>query len=94
MPGAGFGHPRAITPAGQNFGYPQVAAARDEGFVAAAERNGGRVPLSTRAPGAASLGPPTTLSQEGDGDVLIAVAGRHVLVAYQRNDRLELKIVR
>lgn len=93
MPGAGFGHPRAITPAGQNFGHPRSPLPETR-IRSRSSENGGRALLSTRAPGAASLGPPTTLSREGDGDALIAAAGRHVLVAYQRNDRLELKIVR
>jgi hypothetical protein len=93
-PGAGFGHRLAITPASKHFGYPQVAAAGDEGFVAVAESNGGRVLLSTRAPGAASLGAPATVSRAGDGDVLLAAGGRHVLVAYQKKDRLRLEVVR
>ena len=72
-------------------------AAADRGAAADGRAAVRAVPPSpharTQAPGAASPGPPTTLSREGGRGVLVAAAGRHVLVAYQRNDRLELKIV-
>jgi hypothetical protein len=93
-PNSAFGGRLSLTPPDANFASPVAAAAGDEAFVAAAEHNGGRVWLARRAPGAISLGTPRTLTRKGDGDVLLAAGGKHVLVAYQRNDRLRLKIVR
>jgi hypothetical protein len=93
-PNSAFGGRLALTPRDANFEPPVAAAAGDEAFVATAEHNGGRVWLARRAAGAMSLGTPRTLTRDGDGDVLLAASGAHVLVAYQRNDRLQLKIVR
>jgi hypothetical protein len=93
-PNAAFGGRLALTPPDADFESPVAAAAGDEAFVAAAEHNGGRVWLARRAPGATAFGKPRTLARDGDGDVLLAVGGAHVLVAYQRNDRLRLKVVR
>jgi hypothetical protein len=93
-PNTAFGGRLALTPRGANFEPPVAAAAGDEAFVATAEHDGGRVWLARRAAGATSLGTPRTLTRDGDGDVLLAASGAHVLVAYQRNDRLQLKIVR
>jgi hypothetical protein len=93
-PNSAFGGRFSLARPDANFGSPVVAAAGDEAFVAAAEHNGGRVWLARRAPGATSLGTPRTLTRSGDGDVLLAAGGAHVLVAYQRNDRLRLRIVR
>jgi hypothetical protein len=93
-PNSAFGGRLSLTPPDANFASPVAAAAGDEAFVAAAEHNGGRVWLARRAPGAISLGTPRTVTRKGDGDVLLAAGGKHVLVAYQRNDRLRLKIVR
>jgi hypothetical protein len=93
-PNSAFGGRLSLTPRDADFAPPVAAAAGDEAFVAAAEHNGGRVWLATRAPGAKSLRTPRTLTREGDGDVLLAAGGKHVLVAYQRSDRLRLRIVR
>jgi hypothetical protein len=93
-PNSPFGSRLSLTPPAANFGSPVAAAAGDEAFVAAAVHNGGRVWLARRAPGATSFGKPRTLTRNGDGDVLLAAGGPRVLVAYQRNDRLRLKIVR
>jgi hypothetical protein len=90
---AGFGAPISLTPAGAKFGFPSITAAGDEVFVASAEEHG-RVLLSTRAAGATSFGAPVRITSEGDGDALLAAAGRHVVLAYQQADRLHLKVVR
>jgi hypothetical protein len=50
--------------------------------------------LATRAPGAGALAAPVALTDHGDGDVLLAVGGAHVLAAYQQGDRLHVEIVR
>jgi hypothetical protein len=91
---AAFGPRMTVTRGSANVDELAVAAAGDEAFVAAAEHKGGRVTLATRASGAASLGRPRMLTRDGDGDVMLAAGGPHVVVAYQRNDRLRLKIVR
>ena len=93
-PNSAFGGRFSLTPADADFGPPVSAAAGDEAFVAAAEHNGGRVWLARRAPGAGSFRRRRTLTRDGDGDVILAAGGAHVLVAYQRNDRLQLKTVR
>jgi hypothetical protein len=89
----GFGAPFALTPAGARFGFPSIAAAGDEVFVASAEEHG-RVLLSTRAAGATSFGAPVRITSQGDGDALLAAGGSHVLLAYQQADRLHLKVIR
>jgi hypothetical protein len=90
---AGFGAPFSLTPAGAKFGFPSIAAAGDEVFVASAEGQG-RVLLSTRTAGATSFGAPVRITGAGDGDALLAAGGRHVVLAYQQADRLHLKVVR
>lgn len=90
---AGFGAPSSLTPAGATFGFPSIAAAGEEVFVASAEAPG-RVLLSTRAAGATSFGAPRRITSRGDGDALLAAGGRHVVLAYQSHDRLRLKVVR
>ena len=90
---AAFGAPLSLTPAGAKFGFPSIAAAGDEVFVASAEEHG-RVLLSTRAAGAPSFGAPVRITGDGDGDALLAAGGTHVLLTYQQADRLHLKVVR
>lgn len=88
-----FGAPQPLTPPAARFGPPAVVAAEGQAFVATAAPHG-PVLLATRAPGASQFAPPTTLTANSDGDVLLAAAGRHVLAVYQQRDRLRLKIVR
>ena len=90
---AGFGAPVSLTPAGAKFGFPSIAAAGHEVFVASAEERG-RVLLSTRAAGATSFGAPVRITGDGEGDALLAAGGTHVLLAYQQADRLLLKVIR
>lgn len=92
-PGSPFGQLQALTPTGGRFSRPAVASAGDEAFVATALAHG-PVLLATRALGAGVFGTPVALTDRGDGDVLLAAAGSHVLAAYQRGDRLQLDIVR
>jgi hypothetical protein len=93
LPGAAFGAPAPLTAANQRYSAPAVAAARDEAFVASATPHG-PVLLATRPAGAATFNAPRALSVKGDGDVLLAAGGSHVLAAYQRDDRLRLERVR
>lgn len=93
LPGAGFGAGQALAPIGRTFSDPSVAAAGGEAFVATA-RTHGPVLLAVRAPGAATLGAPVPLAANGDGDVMLAAGGSHVLAAYQVGDRLRLTAVR
>jgi hypothetical protein len=88
-----FGAPQALTPAGTRFGLPAVSGAGNEAFVASAESRG-RVLICTRAAGATAFGAPVRLTAAGDGDVLLAAGGSHVLAAYQQGDRLRLRVVR
>ena len=60
----------------------------------ATARTHGPVLLATRAAGASAFAQPATLAASGDGDVLLAAAGAHVLAAYQQGDRLRLEVVR
>jgi hypothetical protein len=92
-PSSAFGPPQALTAAGGRFGAPVVASAGGEAFVATAETHG-RVLLATRAAGAGAFGTPVALTGRGDGDVLLAAAGEHVLAAYQQGDRLQIEVVR
>ena len=92
-PGAPFGAPAPLSPGGLRFTDPEVAAAGDEAFVASAAPHG-PVLLATRAAGAGSFAQPVALTANGDGDVVLAAGGSHVLAAYQQDDRLRLKIVR
>jgi hypothetical protein len=93
-PSAAFGAPQALTPEGTHkFGFPSVVAAGDGAFVATAEPHGS-VLVSARSAGASTFAAPTTLTSDGDGDVVLAAGGSHVLAAYQQHDRLRLKIVR
>jgi hypothetical protein len=92
-PSSAFGPPQALTPAGRRFGAPVVASAGGEAFVATAEPHG-RVLLVTRAAGAGVFGTPVALTDHGDGDVLLAAGGEHVLAAYQQGDRLQIEVVR
>jgi precorrin-3B methylase len=64
----------------------------DEAFVASATPRD-PVLLAMRAAGAASFAPPVALTSSGDGDVLLAAGGSHVLAAYQQADRLRLRVV-
>jgi hypothetical protein len=93
-PSAAFGATQPLTAgAPHRFGFPSVAAAGDEAFVASAEPHGSVV-VSSRTAGATTLAPPATLTSSGDGDVVLAAGGRNVVAVYQRQDRLRLKIVR
>jgi len=93
-PSAAFGPAQPLTPgAPHTFGFPAAVAAGDEAFVASAEPHGSVV-VSARSAGASALGAPAALTTAGDGDVVLAAGGRHVLAAYQQYDRLRLEIVR
>lgn len=92
-PSAPFGPFQPLTPADGRVSAPAVASAGGEAFAATA-RTHGPVLLSTREAGASAFGAPATLAESGDGDVLLAAAGAHVLAAYQQGDRLRLDIVR
>jgi hypothetical protein len=92
-PSGPFGPFQALTPANGRVSAPAVASAGGEAFVATA-RTHGPVLLATRAAGAGAFAPPATLAERGDGDVLLAAAGAHVLAAYQQGDRLRLEVVR
>lgn len=93
LPAAAFGPLQALTPDTQKFGVPAVASAGGEAFVATARPHGNLL-LATRPAGGASLPGPTMLDSAVDGDVVLAAAGAHVLAAYQKGDRLRLKVVR
>jgi len=92
LPGAAFAAPSPVSPAHERYTDPAVAATGDEAFVASATPHG-PVLLATRAAGAATFGQPVALSAKGDGDVVLAAGGSHVLAAYQRDDRLQLRVV-
>jgi len=90
---APFGAAQALSPGPpRRFAAPSVAAAGAEAFVASAEPHGA-VLLSTRPAGATTFST-RSLAADGDGDALLAAAGRHVIAIYQQDDRLRLKIVR
>jgi hypothetical protein len=91
---APFGTPLGFTPDGSTFGPPQLASAGDDSYLATAEKDGGRVLLATRGTGADRFQAPVALTTKGDGDVVLAAGGAHVLVAYQQGDRLRLKVAR
>ncbi|HUR84891.1 MAG TPA: hypothetical protein VMY78_06060 [Solirubrobacteraceae bacterium] len=88
--GGRFGAPRTITPEGVLHGVPSVAAAGNEAFVASAVTHG---PVLLAGVSEQSIGV-VPLTGNGDGDVLLAAGGSHVVAIYQRDDRLRLKIVR
>ena len=92
-PGAAFGAPQALAPAGRRFSDPSVASAGAESFVASAVAHG-PVLLAVRAPGAAAFTVPIPLAADGDGDVALAAGGKHVLAIYQVGDRLQLQAIR
>jgi hypothetical protein len=92
-PSSSFGPHQALTLGGALFGPAAVASAGAESFVATAQAHG-PVLVATRSAGANSFAAPLALTDRGDGDVLLAAAGAHVVVAYQRGDRLLLEVVR
>ncbi len=93
-PAAGaFGAPVALSPPTDTFIATAVASAGAEAFVATAKAHG-PVLLASKPAGAATLGAPVTLAPDGDGDILLAAGGAHVLAAWQRGDRLHVHIVR
>jgi hypothetical protein len=92
-PRGAFGLPAALTPANEIYKSTAVASAGAEAFIATAKAHG-PVLLATKAAGATTLGAPVTLASDGDGDVLLAAAGRHVIAAWQRDDRLRVHTVR
>jgi hypothetical protein len=92
-PAASFGVPVALTRAGETYAARAIASSGAEAFVATAKAHG-PVLLATKRPAAASLGAPATLARDGDGDILLAAGGSHVLAAWQRNDRLVVHTVR
>jgi hypothetical protein len=92
-PGAPFGVAQAISPAVALFGATAVAAAGDEAFIATAQAHG-PVLLATKLAGARALGVPIALTGDGDGDILLAAGGSHVLAAWQQHDRLRMVAVR
>jgi len=89
QPAGAFGPPVAITPPEPIYGSTAVASAGVEAFVATATAHG-PVILATGA----ALGSPRVLAADGDGDVLLAAAGSHVLAAWQQDDRLRVLTVR
>ncbi len=91
-PAAAFSAPETLTSFVPAVSAPAVAAAGDEAFAATAVENG-PVTLATRAAGASTI-TRRSLSSAGDGDVLLAAGGPHVLAAFQRHDRLRLVVVR
>lgn len=90
-PSAAFGPPQPLTPASALFGYPVVASAGGEAFVATAQTHG-RLLLATRSAGAAVMQAPVTLDDDVNGDVLLAAAGTHVVAGYQKDNRLRLRV--
>jgi len=92
QPGAAFGVPQALTPADGKYGTRAIASAGTEAFLATATPHGPLL-LSTRPAGGGAL-VTRTVTTNGDGDAVLAAAGRHVLLAYQQRDRLRLHIVR
>lgn len=93
LPAAPFGTAQVLSPSPpRTFSAPSAAAAGAEAFVATAEPKG-PVLLGTRAAGATAF-TTTTLTAKGNGDVMLAAAGSHVIATYQQNDRLRLKVVR
>jgi hypothetical protein len=92
-PGAAFGMPLALTPAGQRYSAPSVAAATGAAFVATA-RPHGPVLVSTRALGTPGFLPATTLASHADGDVELAAGGRRAVAAYQVDDHVRLTVLR
>lgn len=90
---APFGAPAALTPANETYGATAVASAGDDAYVATATAHG-PVLLATRSTGGATLSAPRRLTADGDGDVLLAAGGSHVLAAWQRDDRLRIVTVR
>jgi hypothetical protein len=92
LPGAAFGAPVALTPAGDTYGTRAIASAGADSFLAAATAHGPLL-LATRPAGGGALRT-RTVTSDGDGDAVLATAGSHVLLAYQQGDRLRLHIVR
>jgi hypothetical protein len=93
QPSAPFGPPQALTPAGATYSPPALVSAGGETFVAAARKDG-RVLVARRAAGAAAFGRATALTDKGDGDVVLAAGGSHVVAGYQQGDRLRLRVLR
>jgi hypothetical protein len=93
QPGTPFGPPQALTPAGATFSPPALVSARGNTFVATARKDG-RVLVATRIAGAAAFGHPAPLTDKGDGDVVLAASGSHVVAGYQQGDRLRLRVLR
>lgn len=92
-PAAGrFGAPVALTPPDGRYAATAIASAGAEAFLATAQAHG-PVLLATRPAGGTALRT-RTVTVDGDGDVALAAAGTHVLLAYQRDDRLRLHTVR
>jgi hypothetical protein len=91
-PSAAFGAPVPMTPAGERYGATAVASAGSDAFLATAEAHG-PVILAMRSAGSSTLGPPRLLTSDGDGDVLLAAAGSHVVAAWQQHDRLRILTV-
>jgi hypothetical protein len=92
-PPAPFGAVAEITPAKATFDALAVASAGDEAFLATAKVHG-PVVLATRYAGSRILLAPVRLASKADGDVLLAAAGKHVLAAWQKHDRLNVHVVR
>ena len=90
---APLGAPQELSPGGASFGPAVLAAAGNETFLATPEKHG-RVLLATRGAGADRFQGPIALTSIGDGDVVLAAGGSHVLAAYQEDDRLRLKVIR
>jgi hypothetical protein len=91
-PAAAFGAPAPITPAGEEYGATAVASAGADAFLATAKAHGPLI-LAMRSGGSRTLGPPRLLSGDGDGDVLLAAGGSHVLAAWQQHDKLRILTV-
>ena len=92
LPSAAFAAPATITPADEIYGSLAVASAGADAFLATAKAHG-PVILAKRSAGSAVLGPPRLLTADGDGDVLLAAAGSHVLAAWQQGDRMRILTV-
>jgi hypothetical protein len=91
-PAGGAAASAAFTAADRRLTALALAAAGEEAFAATASP-GGPVVLATRAPGGATFAP-GALSPDGDGDVLLAAGGAHVLAAFQRGDRVRMAVIR
>lgn len=88
-PSAAFGAPVPMTPANEAYGATAVASAGADALLATAKAHG-PVILAMRSAGSRTLGPARLLTSDGDGDVLLAAAGTHVVAAWQQHDRLRI----